>query len=117
MPSGHESLLAGRNAVPLERRDVVRAVNTFLGLDPNVPVRHEPDSRTYCRTVIEGGQEYAEIIFGPDLYPGPGVVDPNSYLSVQAAAAHEVTHYHRWNDKTELKEPEFNEIDEALTSL
>jgi hypothetical protein len=44
-------------------------------------------------------------------------VDPNSALSVDAAAAHELTHYHRWRDKSDLKEPKLEYLDEALTSL
>ncbi len=115
---GRESLLAGRNTQPLSETDVRRAVNTFLGLDPNVPVRHEAAAKTQCRVAnTETGEEYGEIVFGPDLYPGPGVVDPNSSLSMQAAAAHELAHYHRWNNKTELTAGELVEIDEALASL
>jgi regulator of sigma D len=34
-----------------------------------------------------------------------------------AAVAHEITHWQRWLDKTELVHDDFLEIDEALTSL
>jgi hypothetical protein len=34
-----------------------------------------------------------------------------------AAAAHELTHYYRWVDKTHLDEPAHEHLDEALTSL
>lgn len=118
MPANRESLLAGRNAHALLEADVRRAINTFLGLDAKVPVRHAQGSRTLFRlTNDENGNEVAEIVFGEDLYPGPAVVDPNSSLSMQAAAAHEITHFHRWGDKTELLDPHLVEIDEALTSL
>jgi hypothetical protein len=45
------------------------------------------------------------------------VVDPNSALSLDAAAAHELTHYHRWKDKTAISDLQLEHIDEALTSL
>lgn len=57
------------------------------------------------------------MTFGEDIYPGKSVLDPNASLSMQAAVAHEVTHFCRWRDKTELLQAEFEEIDEALTSL
>ena len=37
--------------------------------------------------------------------------------SAQAAAAHEISHYYRWKDGTELNEDALTNIDEALTSL
>lgn len=118
MPANRESLLAGRNAQPLDDQGVRRAYNTFLGLDSKAPVRHEPGARTCFRvTLDEQGAEVTEIVFGSDIYPGIGVVDPNSSLSVQAAAAHELSHYYRWYDKTELSQEQLAEIDEALASL
>ncbi len=118
MPANHESLLAGRSLAPLADKDVKRAISTFLGLDPKAPVRYQEAARTSFRVYLdESGQETPEIIFGPDLYPGTGVLDPNSSLSMQAAAAHELTHYARWVDKTELSQDHLFEIDEALTSL
>jgi hypothetical protein len=65
----------------------------------------------------ESGGQYGEIIFGPDIYPGTSVVDANSALSIDAAAAHELTHDHRWKDKRALSEEDLHHIDEALTSL
>lgn len=44
------------------------------------------------------------------------MVDPNSALSLDAAAAHELTHYHRWRDKTAIHQTELKHVDEALTS-
>jgi hypothetical protein len=112
MPANRESLLAGRNQQPLSEKDVVRAVNTFLGVEPKSPMRFVEGERTRFRVEIRDEEEVVEIIFGPDIYPGRGVVDPNSSLSMAAAAAHEITHWQRWLDKTELVQ-----IDEALTSL
>jgi hypothetical protein len=36
---------------------------------------------------------------------------------MQAAAAHEISHYHRWKDKTQIDDPDHHELDEAFTSL
>ena len=36
---------------------------------------------------------------------------------MRAAVAHELSHFHRWRDKTELNGEHLTEIDEALTSL
>jgi hypothetical protein len=117
MPANRESLLAGRRLAPLSQKEITRAINTFLGLDRAAPVRYEEGVRTAFRVTIEDTEDIAEIVFGSDLYPGMGVVDPNSSLSVQAAAAHELTHYYRWRDGTEIVDGQFYEIDEALTSL
>jgi hypothetical protein len=117
MPN-RESLLAGRNNQPLSDDDVRRVFNTFLGLDSTLPVRYTPGNRTVFR-VPAGGPDGGdcEVTFGEDIYPGVSVLDPNASLSMQAAVAHEVTHFCRWRDKTELQQTEFAEIDEALTSM
>jgi hypothetical protein len=117
MPANRASLLAGRRLAPLDRKEVARAINTFLGLDQAAPVRYEEAARTAFRVAINETEDVAEIVFGPDLYPGTGVADPNSSLSVQAAAAHELTHYYRWRDGREIVNEQLCEIDEALTSL
>jgi hypothetical protein len=71
------SLLAGRNQAPLSSEDTRRATNTFLGLDQYVNVRYEEAARTVFRVERgESGEEYGEIVFGPDIYPGRSVVDP-----------------------------------------
>src|SRR5262249_23584135 len=103
------SLLAGRNQAALSPQEIRRVINTFLGLDKNVNARYEPSSRTvfWVRQEESGGQ-YGEIVFGPDIYPGPSVIDPNSALSLDAAAAHELTHYHRWKDKTHCQRIRWN---------
>jgi hypothetical protein len=112
------SLLAGRNAVPLNQQEILRAVNTFLGLDNQVNVKHEQGSQTAFHVrKSETAQDYGEIIFGADIYPGRSVVDPNSALSLDAAAAHELTHYYRWKYKNALEETWLMHVDEALTSL
>jgi hypothetical protein len=92
---------------------------TFLGLNATAPVRYEAGARTSFRVTRDrnGGDDVEEILFGPDLYPGAGVADPNSSLSMQAAAAHELCHLYRWRDRTEIGAEQLEEIDEALTSL
>jgi hypothetical protein len=112
------SLLAGRNQAALSPDEVRRAINTFLGFDKNVNARYEPSGRTiFFVRQEESGEQFGEIVFGPDIYPGPSVIDPNSALSLDAAAAHELTHYHRWKDKTALPKESMQHLDEALTSL
>lgn len=117
MPANRESLLAGRNVKPLDLIEIRRVTNTFLGLDSSAPVRHEDGARTRFRVVQENNEQVGEIVFGPDIYPGAGVADPNSSLSMQAAAAHELCHLYRWRDKTEIVDENLQHIDEALTSL
>jgi hypothetical protein len=68
-------------------------------------------------SVNGSGERYGEIVFGCDIYPGASVVDPNSVLSLDAAAAHEFAHYHRWKNKRALSEGNLEHVDEALTSL
>jgi len=113
-----KSLLAGRNSSRLSQTDKVRAINTFMGLDRTVNVRYEDNENTAFHVAYdEFGNEYGEIVCGPDIYPGSSVVDPNSSLGLQAAAAHELTHYYRWKDKIQLPEGSLEYLDEALTSL
>jgi hypothetical protein len=118
MPTEKWSLLAGRNRAPLSHDEILRATNTFLGLENTVNTHYDPNGRTVFRVSREeSGQECGEIIFGPDIYPGRSVVDPNSALGLTAAAAHELTHYHRWTDKTALPDDSMEHLDEAFTSL
>ena len=58
-----------------------------------------------------------DIRFGEDIYMGASVVDPNAQLSVTCAAAHEICHFYRWNDKRELEDNDYRDLDEAWTSL
>lgn len=112
------SLITGRNQAPLSGDDIRRATNTFLGLDPDVQARYVEGERTaFTKARTETGEEYGEIIFGEDIYPGRNLIDPNSALSLEAAAAHELVHYHRWKDKIELDYTTMEHLDEALTSL
>lgn len=115
------SLLAGRSTAPLDERRVTSVVATFRGLQIDVPpedqcdFRHESTAATHFEPQVgEDGSAYGMVIFGPDIYPGTGALDPNSELSMKAAAAHELSHYHRWRDTTELP---IGHLDEALTSL
>lgn len=117
MPANIESLLAGRNMQPLSADEVRRVINTFLGLDPEAPVRHEEGARTRFRVFAEEDEQVAEIVFGPDIYPGSGFADPNSSLSMIAAVAHELCHFYRWRDKRELNDVDLQHLDEAITSL
>lgn len=111
------SLIGGRSNAPLDDRKVRSVTTTFVGLDPEVPFQLDPDGRT--RFVVEDGDdgEVGKVYFGPDVYPGAGVADPNSALSMKAAVAHEISHFHRWRDATELPLGQFTHLDEALTSL
>lgn len=117
MSDGTASLLPGRNTTPLRETEVRRAVNTFLGLDENVPVRHEDDAPTAFCVDDQDGEPFGYIRIGKDIYPGPNSVDANSALSLKAAAAHELTHYYRWVDKRAIDDVSLAQIDEALTSL
>lgn len=92
-------------------------MNTFLGLDRHSAPIYRADGRTVFRVRLEGGEEVCEILFGADIYPGPNIIDPNSSLGLKAAVAHELCHYYRHADMTEINDPALMHIDEALTSL
>jgi hypothetical protein len=115
------SLLPGRSTSPLDEHRIASVVATFLGLQVDVPVEdqceslHEPGVATHFSPQEgEEGVSYGRVTFGADIYPGSNALDPNSELSMKAAVAHELSHYHRWVDTTELS---IGHIDEALTSL
>lgn len=110
-------ILGGRHQAALTDREIERAANTFHGLDPEVNVRYEEGARTIFHVVRDGAEEYGEIVFGSDIYPGQCVVDPNSTLNYKAAAAHELTHFHRWINMRALDYTTMPLLDEALTSL
>ena len=114
-----QSLLAGRSTEPLDQNAVRSVTRTFVGLDDTVPYRHDPEG--YTRLVIEKDEDDLDIgvvCFSSDIYPGPGYADPNSALSMKAAVAHEMSHFHRWKDQLELKPLGKNrDLDEAMTSL
>jgi hypothetical protein len=112
------SLPAGRSTNPLNDSQVRTVTNTLLGYESNVAFRHDPHGRTrFVVETSEEGEDYGAIYFGPDVYPGRAVADPNSALSMTAALAHEVSHYHRWKDCTELPLDRLVHLDEAFTSL
>ena len=67
--------------------------------------------------MIDDGEITHEIVFGPDIFPGAAVADPNASLSMRCAAAHELSHKSRHDNLTEINEIELEDIDEALTSL
>ena len=116
--SGRNSLLSGRNDRPLDGREIRGVANTFAGLDYSVPFRFDDSSPSSFRIELdEYGEHVGIVVYGPDIYPGTSIVDPNSALGMQAAVAHEISHYHRWRDRTELPELEVEHLDEALTSL
>lgn len=92
-----------------------------MGLQVDVPPedqcdsRYEPSVATHFELQqTDEGIEYGLIVFGPDIFPGTSALDPNAEISMKAAAAHELSHYHRWRDTTEL---DVGHLDEALTSL
>lgn len=112
------SLLDGRNHTPLSEREQRRAANVFLGLDRNVNARYEAGTRTrFVTSDDEAGEDYGEIVFSEDVYPGANLVNPNASLSLDGAAAHELAHYYRWLNKSELPHGQLTHIDEAMTSL
>jgi hypothetical protein len=84
-------------------------------------VRYDESARTVFRVVpaaeSDTGEEDGEIVFGPDIFPGGSIANPNSCLSMRAAAAHELAHYHRWLNRTELDGKKLMHFDEAMTSL
>ncbi len=117
MANERTSLIEGRNNGPLNENDIRRVANTFIGLDRDAAFRYAEGELTRFRVVVSDGEIIAEIVYGPDIFPGNNIVNPNSSLSMRAAAAHELSHFHRWNDKTELEGAYLWHIDEALTSL
>ncbi|WP_367873318.1 hypothetical protein [Luteolibacter sp. Populi] len=118
MSENAPSLLAGRNSAPLTQEQIHRASQTFLSLERRINARHEAGRRTVFRVAIDDeGHQYGEVVFGSDIYPGQDILNPNSSMSLLAAAAHELTHYHRWHDLTALSDDDLEHIDEALTSL
>ena len=111
------SLQAGRNTRPLDDGEIQRVMSVFYNLDRTANVRYDEHSRTVFRPINEGTDLNHEIVFGPDIFPGPAIADPNACLSMRCAAAHELTHKARHDDLTEVNEPELEDLDEALTSL
>ena len=80
-------------------------------------MRYDAQSRTVFREINEDDDPNHEIVFGPDIFPGPAIADPNSSLGPLCAVAHELAHKCRHDDFTEINEVELEELDEAMTSL
>ena len=118
MPDENGSLLPGRNNLPLNEGQIRSVMNTFIGLDRSSAPIYRPDGRTVFRvTKVDDQEEECQILFGADIYPGPNVIDPNASLGLKAAVAHELSHFYRHADMTEINDPALMHIDEALTSL
>lgn len=116
--NSRKMLLSGRNTAPLTDQEIKRAANIFLGLDGLVNTRYEISSNTRFIVNIENpNEEYGEIIFSEDLYPGGNIGNPNASVTLNGAAAHELAHFHRWTNKTELEHGYLTDLDEAMTSL
>ncbi len=99
--------------------EVARVANTFRGLG-GLYVDAVLDANGSTRFVVEEseeGEELGRIYFGPDIYQGSSVIDPNSALSMAGAVAHELSHLHRWTNKTEYPLGFHRHLDEAMTSL
>jgi hypothetical protein len=111
------SLPAGRSADALDDVAKRSVVNTFLGLGGDVSFVYDPVGTTRFVVEEEDGEVIGRIYFGRDIYPGSGVLDPNSALSMKAAVAHEISHFNRWRDHTEYPLEVHRHLDEALTSL
>lgn len=113
------SLLDGRNVAQLDEREIFRAIQVFITLDDSVNARHEPNSWTRFQINLDPitNQQFGEVVFSADLFPGQNVANPNAMLSLRGAAAHELAHYYRWESKTELPHGEMVHLDEAMTSL
>jgi hypothetical protein len=116
------SLLGGRRTRPLTEAEIRNVVNTFLSFDRTVPTEHDEGRPTSFRLVPDEENPESEVrvgrvFFSADVYPGPSVADPNSELSMPAAVAHELCHYYRWLNNTELPHDEYRDLDEAQTSL
>jgi hypothetical protein len=86
-------------------------------LDSEVPFQHDETGYTRFAVETEEGEDVGRVYFGSDIYPGPSVLDPNSAVSMKAAVAHEISHFHRWKDRTELALGVYRNLDEGLTSL
>lgn len=113
-----KSLLDGRNVALLTQTEIKRAANTFIGLDNSVNARYETSSTTrFIASTNDIGEEEGTIVFSEDIYPGSNIINPNAALTLKGAAAHELAHYYRWQDKTELPHGYQKHIDEAMTSL
>jgi len=116
MPKEDGSLLHGRGNTPLTDEQQKTIAAAFYYFDRTANVRFDP-GRTRFRPLAGDPDINHEILFGPDILPGPNIADPNSCLNMRAAVAQELAHKARHDDATELNDPALEHIDEALTSL
>ena len=118
MARGSISLPPGRRQTALSDVEMRKAESVFRVLNYTGPIAFEPQAggrtRFTLRTDEATGQEEGLIIIGPDLYPGQAVANPNSVIDALPTAAHEITHYIRWEEGRELPQ---GHLDEAMTSL
>jgi hypothetical protein len=112
------SLPGGRSTAPLTEDKQKSVARTIVGLDPEVPYKHLESGYTHLAMELDEDQlEVGVVYFAADIYPGQGAADPNSVLSMKAAVAHELSHFHRWRDQRELPLGVYRDLDEAMTSL
>jgi hypothetical protein len=110
------SLLHGRGNAPLTEEQQEKISAAFYFFDRTANVRFDP-GRTRFRPINGNADLNHEILFGPDILPGPNIADPNACLSMRGAVVHELAHKTRHDDATEINDPTLEHIDEALTSL
>jgi hypothetical protein len=118
LPRGSISLPPGRRQDALSEAEMRKAESAFRALDYRGRIEFESHSGGRTRFAVRrddtNGEEYGLIIIGPDIYPGQAVANPNAVLDMTATAAHEITHFIRWQEGRELPE---GHLDEAMTSL
>jgi hypothetical protein len=113
------SLIAGRNPAPLTEKEVQRVTDTAFAYEPTVTFKYDATATTAFHVRVDPltNDEYGEVVFGPDIYPGTNVVVANAMIGIEGAIAHELQHYHRWRERSVLQQPALEHLDEALTSL
>ena len=116
MAKNQASLLEGRNTEPLSEERVKAVHATFHWFDRAANVKFD-GGRTRFSVIVGNPEVNHEILFGPDIFPGQNIGNPNSCLSMRAAVVHELSHKARHDNGFEVDEPELEHIDEALTSL
>ena len=116
-----KSYLPGRNQEALSEHDKQRVLNAFEALGYNGPLNilSGHSTKTEVKVIHDPETQIANpcIFVGSDIFPGVNVLNPNQRVDYVAAAAHEIMHCQRINNKSEIDEMEFAEIEEAITSL
>jgi hypothetical protein len=104
-----------REALSEEEFRIVEII--FRGLGYVGALERAPQNDSFTRFIVrgQGADVYGVIVVAGDLYPRRGdVANPNSTIDAPSAAAHEITHFYRWQSGTELSR---GPLDEAITSL